>query len=71
MKEYSIPIIWQTCRNYNVEANSLQEAVTKALRQFLSEPDDNYLDDTFEIDGIIEDEYPNEDYDMNKILNGL
>lgn len=71
MKEYDIPIVWQSYKRYKIYAENLEEAVKEALDRFLSEPDDNYLDDTFEIDGIIEDEYPNEDYDMNKILNGL
>jgi hypothetical protein len=45
-------------KRYEVEADSLEEAVVKSLKQFLSEPNDSYLCDSFEIDGIIEDEYP-------------
>lgn len=70
MSEYSIPIIWQAWRRYDVEADSLQEAVTKALKQFLSEPDDEYLDDSFEIDSIVEEEYE-ESYDLKQVLDDL
>jgi len=38
------------------------------LGQFLSESDELYLEDSFEIDGIIEEEYPDESFDWNKIL---
>lgn len=50
MKNYSIPIIWESYKRYDVEAENLQEAVTKALKEFLQEPDENYLDDSFSID---------------------
>jgi len=56
MKTYNIPITWQSYKRYQVEANSLQEATEKALNQFLSEPDDLYLDDSFAIDEIIIEE---------------
>lgn len=71
MKKYSIPIVWQSYKRYNVEAESLEIAIEEALSRFLSEPDDTYIQDSFEIDGIIEDEYPDESYDMSKILNNL
>lgn len=57
MKTYKIPVLWQACQEYEVEAEDLQEAVTKAIKQFLSEPDDKYLEDTFDIDNIVEEEY--------------
>jgi len=70
MKQYTIPIVWQTWKTFEVDANNLQEAVQKALSQFFSEPcsDGNYLEDSFEIDGIIEDNYPDEEYDLNKAI---
>lgn len=43
MSKYTIPIIWQSIKNYEVEAESLQEAVAIATKEFLAEPDDNYL----------------------------
>lgn len=69
--KYEIPIIWQCYKQYSVEANSLQDAVEKALKQFLSEPDENYIDDSFEIDGIMDDEYPDETYDINQAINKI
>ena len=71
MKEYDIPIVWQSYKRYKIYAENLEEAVKLALKQFLSEPDDNYLDDSFEIDGIIGDEYPNEILNMKKIYDAL
>ena len=71
MKEYNIPIIWESYKTYSVNANSLEEAITEALKLFLKEPDENYLDDSFQIDEIINDDYPDEDFDIHKILNKI
>jgi hypothetical protein len=71
MKNYSIPIVWESYKRYNVEAENLQEAVTKALKQFLKEPDDNYIDDSFSIDDLIADDYKEESFDIHKIINEL
>lgn len=71
MKVYNIPIVWESCKQYIVNAENLQEAVKSALQQFLSEPDDNYLNDSFSIDGMIYDDYPEEDFDINQIYNEL
>lgn len=68
MKTYEIPISWQSIRKYTVDANSLQEAAQKALEQFLSEPDEEYLCDSFEIDSVIEEDYPEEDINYNSLL---
>lgn len=67
--EYSIPIIYQCSERFDVEADSLQEAVEKALKEFFSIPDDKYLDDSFEIDSIVYDDYPDEELDMDKAIN--
>lgn len=71
MKEYSIPIVWQSYKRIDVEAEDLQSAIYQALKQFLAEPDETYLCDSFELDGIIHDEYPDEDYNYEKIINNL
>jgi len=71
MKNYSIPITWQSYKRVEVEADNLEEAVTKALKQFLSEPDDTYIQDSFEIDEIIHEEVPEEDFDIDKVINKL
>jgi uncharacterized protein Yka (UPF0111/DUF47 family) len=70
MKDYKIPIICQVIKEYNIEADSLQEAVTKALQQFFADPSSkgDYIEDSFEVDGIIEDNYPNEDYDSKMVF---
>jgi len=70
-KKYSIPIVWESYKRYEVEAENLQEAVTKALRQFLKEPDDNYIDDSFSIDDMIADDYKEESFDIHKAFNEL
>jgi hypothetical protein len=71
MKQYSIPIIWQSYKRFDVDAETLEDAVAIALKQFFSEPCDMYLEDSFEIDNVLEEEYPDEDYDLNKILSKI
>lgn len=56
MKTYNIPIKWESYKRIQVQANNLQEATEIALKQFMEEPDDLYLDDSFEIDKFIEEE---------------
>lgn len=68
---YNIPIIWQSYKRVEVDAENLQDAVTKALKQFLSEPDEFYIEASFEIDGVIHEEIPNETFDINTIYNNL
>ena len=63
MKTYEIPIFWQSYKTYTVESENLQEATEKALKVFLAEPDDLYLEDSFEIDKFVEEE-TNETFDM-------
>lgn len=70
-KEYEVPIVWESYKRYKVEANNLEEAVTKALKQFLLEPDNEYIEDSFSIDDIIYDENPDENFDIHKIYNSL
>ena len=45
MKTYKIPIVWQSYKKYEVEAEDLQSAIELALKQFLAEPDELYLED--------------------------
>lgn len=71
MPIYNIPIIWESYRRYQVEAEDLQSAVTQALKEFLNEPDDHYIQDSFEIDSIIDDEYPDEDFDIDECIQKL
>lgn len=68
MKTYKIPIVYQSIMYVEVESDNLQNACEKALNEFLSIPDDNYLEDSFEIDSIIEDNYPGEKLDRTKVL---
>lgn len=67
---YSIPIIYQRCDDFVVEADNLQEAVEKALKVFLSIPDENYLDDSFEVDTIIAENYA-EEYDVEQAIQKI
>lgn len=55
-KTYDIPISWESYKRISVEAENLQEAVEKALKIFLHEPDDLYIDDSFKVDEVIEEE---------------
>jgi len=71
MKTYSIPIRWESYRRISVEAETLQEAIEAALNQFLSEPDEDYINDSFEIDNILEEEYSDETYDFNEACENL
>ena len=70
-KEYNIPIRWESYKRYKVNASNLEEAVEKALKQFLSEPDDNYINDSFEIDEIVYEEYENESFDIRRVYKKL
>ena len=58
-------------KTYKMEAESLEQVIELALKQFLSEPDEQYLENSFEIDTIIEEWYPDENYDINKIASKL
>ena len=71
MKTYKIPIRWESYKRIEVHADNLQSAIYLALRQFLSEPDDLYLEDSFEIDNILEDEHPEEEYNLQQIYDNL
>ena len=71
MKTYKIPIRWESYKRIEVEADNLEDAILLALKQFLSDPDELYLEDSFEIDSILDEEFPDEDYDINKIYNKL
>ena len=69
---YNIPITWSSFRTYDVEAENLQEAVTKALKQFLSEPDEEYLTNSFELDcENLSESYPEEQIDYAKLYNEI
>ena len=70
MKKYNVPIVWQSYKTIEVEAENLHSAIYQALKQFLSEPDDNYVCDSFEIDSIIEEE-TGEEYNLGDIVNNL
>lgn len=71
MKEYHIPICWKSYERFDVNAENLQEAVEKALKLFLSIPDSQYIEDGFEIDAIIEEEYPDEKYSMEEAYKNI
>ena len=68
---YDIPITWQSYKIYKIEADNLEKAIELALKQFFSEPDDNYLDDSFEIDNIIFEDYPEEELDLFKVYSKI
>ena len=71
MKTYEIPFIYQKVDVITVEAENLQEAIGKAFKEFITKPEEGYLQDSWEIDGIIEDNYPGEEYDIDKAIEKL
>lgn len=69
MKNYKIPIMWSSVKDFNVEASSLQEAAQIALDIFMTEPDDNYLDDSVSFDEVgMKELYPNEDFNLDDLI---
>lgn len=48
-KTYKIPVVWQVSDIYEVEANSLEEAIQKAQDGSLPSRGE-YIEDSFEID---------------------
>ena len=70
VKNYNIPIKWESYKRISVEAKNLQEATEKALKIFLDEPDNLYLDDSFEIDKFVEEE-TNETFDMDITIENV
>lgn len=62
MAQYKIPITWESYKTYQVEAENLQEAVTKALSMFFKDPDENYINDSFSIDSTVLEDYPGETF---------
>ena len=70
MKNYRIPIIFQTSKEFNIEAESLEEVCVKAMSAFLKIPDDDYIQDSAEFDDIIYDDY-DENVDIDKVWQKL
>lgn len=69
MPTYTIPIQWVSIKDFDVEANNLQEALQLALDNFMSIPDNNYLEDSVSFDeiGIIE-RYPDENFNLHDLI---
>jgi|GEM_PF-5442341 len=70
MKTYKIPIKWESYKRIQVEAENLQEATEKALKIFLAEPDELYLDDSFEIDKYVQEE-TDETFDFDLVIENI
>ncbi len=71
MKTYMIPIRWESFERFEVEAENLEEAVTKALKRFFAINDDKYIEDSFLIDSGIEEDYPDEDFDLDRVFSNV
>lgn len=67
--KYEIPIIWQSTKTYSIEAGNLQEAVEKALGLFLYEPDQHYIEDSWQIDDVVYD--LNEPLDLDSVISKI
>lgn len=48
--QYQIPVLWQMCGKISVEANSLEEALHKTLREAPLPKEQWYIDDSLIID---------------------
>lgn len=70
MPKYRIPIVYQRMETFEVEADSLEEAMIKSAKDFLAIPDEKYLEDSFEFDEIIYDEYK-EKVNITKVFNNI
>lgn len=69
MPTYTIPIQWVSIKDFDVEANNLQEALQLALDNFMSIPDDNYLEDSVSFDEIgIKERYPDENFNLHDLI---
>ena len=69
MPNYTIPIQWVSIKDFDVEAENLQEAVQLAYDAFMSMPDDNYIDDSVFFDDVgIKERYPNEKFNTDDLF---
>lgn len=69
MPTYTIPIRWVSIKDYEVKANNLQEAIQISMDIFMTEPDNNYLDDSACFDEIgIKERYPDEKFNLNDLF---
>lgn len=69
MPTYTIPIQWVSIKDFDVEANNLQEALQLALDNFMSIPDNNYLEDSVSFDEIgIKERYPDENFNLHDLI---
>ena len=53
-------------RFIDTQTTEIKEAVLKAENEFFSEPDDLYIENSFELDGDIFSNYPDEDHSFLK-----
>lgn len=69
MPTYTIPIQWVSIKDFDVEADNLQEALQLAFDNFMSIPDDNYLEDSVSFDKIgIKERYPDENFNPDDLF---
>lgn len=68
--KYEIPIIYLKIKTISVEADNLQEAIETSLKEFLAIPEDGYLSIN-DIDTIIEDNYPDEEYSVEEAFENI
>lgn len=70
MKTYSIPIIWECYKEYEAEAETLQEAATIAVRKFREEFKDSKENITYSVAiDHFDIKYSDESLNVNKIYN--
>lgn len=67
---FKIPIIYKTSSDFDVEAETIVEAIEKALIEFYSIPDDGYMGEiTIDVD-YIKENYDTT-FDITKIKSDL
>lgn len=66
-KEYRIPITWMSSKEYKIKASSLAEAAVLGVKQFLSESDPNYINDSYIVDDTITEINKGDPLDFDKL----
>ena len=72
-KKYRIPVSWEMMGWIEVEADSLQDAVSHCYGSECPLPEGDYIDGTFKVDNedgqILAEDYPEETIDFNNVYS--
>jgi hypothetical protein len=66
MAQYTIPITWSCSRDFEVEAENLQDAITEAIKEFFAENMNDYEEDSFDVvSNVLKEKYPGQAFDVS------